>query len=462
LSLTAGTIYLDVKPDMTGFQTSVATGVNTAGKKVSSGLGSKLASFGKKMALPLVGGLAAIGGASINMASDFEESLSKVKVVFGKDAGFIEDWSKDAATAMGMSQQQALAAAGTYGNLFNAMGVGKKQTKDMSTSLVQLASDLASFNNASPEETLDALRSGLSGETEPLKRFGIAINAARLEEEALRLGLIKEGEELDAAAKAQATYSLVMKDTEKAQGDFARTSDGAANKQRILTAQLKDTGAKLGKMLLPLMVKALDLVMGLVNWFSKKAVPALKRFGATAADVFLAVWDVVRPVVNFIADAVVLAVKIIVGAVKGIVAVFKTAWGAIKAVWNGVGSFFGGIFDGIKSAAIAVWNGIANAWNSTIGSLSFRAPDWIPGIGGKGFDVPDIPTFHQGGVFRAPTPGGEGLAILRDGETIIPPGGGGPLDGMTVRIVDSNLGVVMTGVVEAERRYVESRGRTVR
>jgi hypothetical protein len=77
----------------------------------------------------------------------------------------------------------------------------------MSTKFVGLASDLASFNNTDPAQALDALRSGLTGETEPLKQYGINLNDAALKQEALRLGLDASGPTLSASAKAQAAYS---------------------------------------------------------------------------------------------------------------------------------------------------------------------------------------------------------------------------------------------------------------
>jgi hypothetical protein len=107
----------------------------------------------------------------------------------------------------------------------------------MSTSMVGLASDLASFNNTDPAEALEALRAGLTGETEPLKRYGINLNDATLKAEAMRLGLDTTGSTLSANTKAQAAYSLIMQQSSLAQGDFARTSAGLANQQRIMSSQ---------------------------------------------------------------------------------------------------------------------------------------------------------------------------------------------------------------------------------
>lgn len=187
----------------------------------------------------------------ITGASDLAESVSKVNVVFGANAAEVQKWAKSTANSMGISRQAALEAAGTYGNLFKAFGIGDKDAQTMSTSLVKLAGDLASFNNTSVDDAILALRSGLSGETEPLKRFGIAINENRLKLEAQRLEIYNGVGVMSQAAKTQAAYSLIMKDSTLAQGDYARTAGGFANQMKTLQANIKDTGDSLGAIFLP-------------------------------------------------------------------------------------------------------------------------------------------------------------------------------------------------------------------
>lgn len=188
---------------------------------------------------------------AVSQASDLNESASKVGVVFGSMSGEVQAFAKDAATSMGISQQQALEATGTFGNLAVSLGLSQKQSADMSTSFVKLAGDLASFNNVDPQQALEALRSGLTGETEPLKQFGVNLNQAAIQQEAVRLGLAKGTGQLTASAQAQAAYSLIMQQTTTAQGDFARTSAGLANQTRIMAAQFTDVKANIGGAFLP-------------------------------------------------------------------------------------------------------------------------------------------------------------------------------------------------------------------
>lgn len=215
---------------------------------------------------------------SIDAASDLNEAMSKSQAVFGDLSDEMESWASKAADSFGQSKRSALEAAGTYGNLFQAFGIGQQKAAEMSRTLVELASDLASFNNTSVEEAITALRSGLSGETEPLKRFGVAINDVRLKEEALRLGLIKTTSGvLPQAIKSQAAYALIMKDTVLAQGDAARTSDGLAGSQRFLAAALEELQAEIGEELLPIMVD-------LATFAKDDLIPAFRDVIATLKD----------------------------------------------------------------------------------------------------------------------------------------------------------------------------------
>jgi hypothetical protein len=205
-----------------------------------------------------VGGvaMAAFGVKAVAAASDLNESTSKAGVVFGKASAAVLAFGSTAAKSLGLSKQEALEATGTFGNLFVSMGIGQRQSADLSISLVKMASDLASFNNTSPAEALEALRAGLLGEAEPLRKYGVQLSAARVQQEGVSLGLIKQANDvMPAAAKAQASYSIIVKDTTTAQGDFGRTSSGLANQQRILTAEFKDFAATAGGVALPAATK---------------------------------------------------------------------------------------------------------------------------------------------------------------------------------------------------------------
>lgn len=208
---------------------------------------------------------------AVMAASNLSESISKANVVFGSNAESVQNWSKTTSKAFGINRQAALEAAGTYGNLFRAFGITEEQTYAMSTSLVELAADMASFNNTSVDDALLALRSGISGEMEPLKKFGIALTDVRLKEQAMSMGLIKTTSGvLPQAIKTQAAYALIMKDSALAQGDVARTSEGLANQLKFLQAGLEDAKAGFGEALLP-------AALSVVTAFNEQLLPAIGR-----------------------------------------------------------------------------------------------------------------------------------------------------------------------------------------
>lgn len=228
----------------------------------------KLAKFGAVAAI--AGGI--IGKAFILSASNLQESISKINAVFGTSSATIIAWSETTAKALGISQQKALEAAGTYGNLFQAFGIGAPEAQNMSVRLVELAADMASFNNVPIDDALLALRSGLSGETEPLKRFGVALNEVALKNKALEMGLISTSKgTLPQAIKTQAAYALILEQTSIQQGDVARTSDGVAFKMKSFGAQVEDVKARIGTALIP-------IFSALMSFLNDKVIPVFVRF----------------------------------------------------------------------------------------------------------------------------------------------------------------------------------------
>ena len=240
-----------------------------------------MASIGQRMTTAVTLPLLAIGGASIKMASDFEESANKSKVVFGNSAKVIEDFAKDSAISLGLSSQKAIESSATFGNLFKTMGVGTPVAADMSVKMVKLASDLASFHNIRPEDALEKLRSGLVGEAEPMRTLGVLLSENTVKLKAAELGYKAVGGQLTEQQKVMARYAIILEQTKTAQGDFSRTSDGVANSSRTVTAQFQDLGAGIGKELLPLAKELGGNLKGLLGWFNDLS-PSAK---STAVDI---------------------------------------------------------------------------------------------------------------------------------------------------------------------------------
>lgn len=202
---------------------------------------------------------------AVEAASDLNEQITRSNQVFQKNAESVLAWSETLASAFGISQAAGLEFAGTFGLLFKNIGTSTDDAEKFSRQLVELAADLASFNNTDVDTALNALRSGLTGEIEPLRRFGVFLNEARSNQVALTQTGKESSKQLTTQEKVLARLSIIMQDTSRAQGDFARTSDGLANKQRIAAAEAENLAANVGQVLAPAMDLALISTIALVG-----------------------------------------------------------------------------------------------------------------------------------------------------------------------------------------------------
>jgi len=221
---------------------------------------------------------------AINSASDLNEELGKSVAVFGEHAKQLKSWSKTTADSFGVSRVMALEATGTMGNMLSAFGITGGKAAEMSRELVELAADMGSFNNASIEETIFAIGAALRGENEPIRKFGVALDDARLKAKALELGLYSGKGSLDANAKAMASYALIIQQTSIQQGNFADTADDLANSKKRLQAKFEDLKAVIGESLLP-------VVKDLISTMQETDFKAVGDSVASLAGVFASLVD---------------------------------------------------------------------------------------------------------------------------------------------------------------------------
>jgi hypothetical protein len=216
-----------------------------------------------RLRLPATLALTAVAAGSkkaVDAASDLNEEISKSQQIFGRQAAGIERFATGAAASLGQSKQAALEATSTFGLIAQKAGLAGGESAKFATQFTSLASDLASFNNTTPEEAITAIGAALRGESEPIRKYGVLLDDATLRARALKLGLIETtSQALTPQQKALAASQEILAQTTKAQGDFARTSDGAANKSRIMAAQTENLAAGLGQSLLPAYQRALEL-----------------------------------------------------------------------------------------------------------------------------------------------------------------------------------------------------------
>jgi hypothetical protein len=392
----AGRDFRTLKLEILAETKNFVAGMN-AGEKKTKTFGDKLAEFGKKAGLALAAATAAVGAFAIKIAvdgvkaaSDLSESVSKVGVLFGDSASKIEAFAESAAASLGQTKQQALDAASTFAIFGSSAGLAGDDLVEFSTDFTNLASDLASFNNTSPEDAIQAIGAALRGEALPLRRYGVLLDEATLRQAAFELGIISTTKQaLTPQQKVLAAQEVIYKQTTAAQGDFLRTSDGLANSQRILSAQLANIRTEIGTALLPIVLK-------LTQIFSNNVLPVIqsvadafsKRAGGLGEGLFEFV-DGVKLFLLPIIDGAINAFNDIKGAIRENIDEFQSFFNVVKSLAPIIGTTIGAALNVVGDIAAVVINVISNVLgvisgivNKAIDAINviIRAVNRIPGV----------------------------------------------------------------------------------
>lgn len=251
------TAYVQVVPTTDGIQAALANEFAGAGGTAGNAMGGGILASAKKFIGPLaaifaVGSIVSFGKDAVENASTLSESLNAVKVSFGDASAEITKLGETSATRLGLSQAQFNGIATQFsafaGTIAGAGGDISGVIDDLSTR----GADFASVMNLDVNDALGLFQSGLAGETEPLRKYGIDLSAAAVEAYALSSGIWDGVGTMTEAQKVQARYGSLMEQTNKVAGDFANTSDGLANTQRIANARFEDASAALGNAFMPI------------------------------------------------------------------------------------------------------------------------------------------------------------------------------------------------------------------
>lgn len=251
-----GTIIVDTRIDTKGFQ---------LGRINLQSQFSKLAGAAKKLGVAIggafaVGKIVQFGKEAVQLGSDLQEVQNVVDVTFGSLSGQIDEFAKNAITSFGLSELSAKQYASTIGAMLKSMGFATEQAAAMSMEIAGLAGDMASFYNLTGDDAFAKIRSGISGETEPLKQLGINLSVANLEQYALAQGITKTYNAMTEQEKALLRYNYLLSVTSDAQGDFARTSNSWANQTKILSEQFNSLKATIGQGLINVLTPVIKVI----------------------------------------------------------------------------------------------------------------------------------------------------------------------------------------------------------
>jgi phage-related protein len=475
VSDTAGQLFVRITPDTKKFGSELDKQMGPVADKAA---GSFKDSFVKKWGSFSIGGLLAGGGlvagigSAISSASDLNETMTKTQAVFGENTAEITKFADEAATKLGQSKQAALDAAAGFGIFGQLGGLKGGDLASFSSELTTLTSDLASFYNTTPEDAATAVGAALRGESEPIRRFGVLLDDATLKAAAMREGLIDDAANAPKVAKAKlaieeaqrkvndatakfgpeslearkatadleakqaalqeatskvsgtltpqqkvlAAHSEIMRQTSLAQGDFSKTSDGLANQQRIMKAQLENTKSAIGAGLLPTMQSALGVINGLVGAFTSLSPSTQAMIGkiiglAAGAAVFARAGAFVVANVLKLSSAIGTVGKAIGGLTKimaanpwillilatiALVVIIVKNWDTIKeyvgkaleflgkvvgATWGAIKDATSAAWDFITKITKAAWDGIKAAIGAVVDALEFLFKNFtLPGL----------------------------------------------------------------------------------
>jgi hypothetical protein len=333
---------------------------------------------------------------------------------------------------------------------------------------LKLAQDIAAGTGKDLATVSDALSKAYAGNDKGLKALDPRMKT-----------LLKDGLDVEGAMS-------VLADTFG--GDAAAAADTAEGRFKRLSIGLAETKESIGAALLPAIQAVLPYIERLGTWAQENTTTFLIVGGAIAgiATAILAVnlamkaWTAATTAFTAVQAAfnavmalnpIFLMVALFV-AVGAALVVLQMKFNIFGKVFEGVGKIASTVFDGIKTGFGVVvdavsgyvktlvgiykglFNGIASIWNSTVGKLSFKIPGWVPGLGGKGFDVPEIPMLADGGIVNGPT-----LAMIGEAgpEAVI------PLSGRNMPNMGNTFNVYVNGgdpnaIVDALRRYNRANG----
>ena len=401
-----GEITYKVTLDSDGAIKSMEKIEKTADKtsKKADELANKFKSIGTKMTVGLTVPITAFGTYAVKMASDLNEVQNVVDTTFENSSETINKFAKSAAEQFGISELSAKQFTGTMGAMLKSMGLGNKDITDMSIALSGLAGDMASFYNLDPEEAFEKLRSGISGETEPLKQLGINMSVVNLEAFAMSKGITKSYDSMTQAEQATLRYQYIMETTADAQGDYSKTADSTANKTRTTMLQFQTLSAELGQQLLPIVNDVLGALQSVIKWFNNldasgkrvvlilggialaigpvtSAIGTLIKVGSGIKSLVTIIksWNVVTNLMTVAQGALnavmnMNPISLIVIAIVALIAIIAVLWNkcewfreavmtVINAIWGAiqsVGSFIMGVFQNVFNFVSGIFT---NLWN---------------------------------------------------------------------------------------------------
>lgn len=418
-----------------------SAGIDKAKKEFQSleGVGAKAGYAIKKAAVPAAAAVAGLAAAAFDATkaavedaaaqAELARTLRQATKATDSSISATEDWISAQGMALGVADDDLRPA---LAKLVRQTGSVEKAQKALALSM-----DIAAATGKPLASVTTSVEKALGGQTNALAKLDPSLKA-----------LIKDG------MTAEEAMSALNSKFGGAAAEAAGTTAGQFKRASLAFAETKES---IGAALIPVIEKLLPYLQKFAEWAQKN--PTLIAavaggFGALAVAI-LAVNAAMalNPVTLIVAGIVALGVALAVAYKK-----FEGFRNIVDTVFSGIKWWIQNVsiplFQALFNTAKTIFNGIATVWNNTFGKLSFKIPSWVPGIGGKGFEVPNIPMLAQGGIVQSPT-----LALIGEAgpEAVIPLDRMGDMGGAGNVTIHVNGGDP-NAVVDALRKYYRQNG----
>ncbi len=369
--------------DDSSFQRSMGS-VNNTLENTKSKISSSIKGFAKVgTAVAAVG--VAVGAGVLkfaNMGAEVQEMQNKFDVVFKGVNKEAENWASTFATAVGRNKNTIKESMANFSDLTQGMGMAKDVSLDLSKNMITLATDLASFNNTTDSQAIEAMSAAMMGETEMAKALGLGLNESVMKTSEFTLATGKSWEELTRAERAQVYYQEAVKQSSNAIGDAERSSGSYTNQMKTLKSKLEEIGQAIGTAFLPALTplvtkmsefaSSLDMtkinefinvgLLGLANAFNFLKPYIFEMIGVIKT--LFSETQIGGQVIKFLAELWATYGAQIIATVRlmfsTIVSIWKSSVSILTSIWNIFGENIKSYIRGVVAAIIQIVTGLLN------------------------------------------------------------------------------------------------------
>lgn len=377
-------------------------------------LSDKTGQIGRSLTTTFTVPILGAAAASFKLGADLEDAIGKTNAVFKHNSKEIEQWAESAYNNFGLAKTTALDMVNSFGALASGMGLNASKTKEYSKALTELSVDMVAFHGGRLDVAETALNSIFTGETESLKKYGIVMTEANLQQFAHTEGIRKKVKDMTEAEKVQLRYNFVMEKSKDVIGHYEKEQDNATIQLLKFKEGLKKVGESFEKQILPVFSPFLEKINNAIEGFANLS-DGTKQFIVTIAGIVATVGPVL------------MVLSRVFGAIANISNGMKAAKGAIDLLKKGGNALSEGL-NNTQFFGFAKWAIIIAAVAAAIAFLIYQLNILL----GKGREVNQSLT-HMGdisGAIKSGTGAGfavgasyiekDQVAVVHKGEAVIP------------------------------------------